>query len=337
MQTLAPVLAVMLTMGLAVIIFGAMGYDGPRAAWDLFLRPLFEPHRWADLALKAAPLVLIAVGLSIGFRANIWNIGAEGQYVAGAIAATGVALITWEMEGVWILPLMCMAGVLGGVAWAALPAFLRVRLGINEILTSLMLTYAAVQLLYWLVRGPWKDPMGFNFPQTRMFSDSQILPMLAEGSNLHLGIIVALLVAIGGWILLTRTSLGLGIRLSGQAPRAADFAGYDAGGLTWFCLLLSGGLAGLAGTFEVSGPFQQLTPGFPVGYGFTAIIVAFLGRLHPLGIILAALVLAVSYVGGEIAQTSLSLPNAAVGLFQALMLFLLLAVDVLVRFRLRIR
>lgn len=333
MLLLSPVIAIALTVLAGMIVFTAMGYDGFHAVESIFLTPFLEPQRWPDLGVKAAPLVMIALGLAIGFRANVWNIGAEGQYVMGAIAGTGVALATYGLEGWWILPAMALAGMAGGLAWAVIPALLRVRLGVSEILTSLMLTYVAVQVLYFLVRGPWKDPDGFNFPQTRMFTADQTLPIVLEGTLVHLGIPVALLMALAAWALMERTTAGFAVKVVGLAPAAARHGGFSAGSVTWAALLGSGALAGLAGLFEAAGPFGQLTPQFPAGYGFTAIIVAFLGRLNPLGIVLGGIVLAATYVGGEIAQSTVRLPQAATGMFQAMLLFMLLATDVLVRWQ----
>lgn len=329
----SPLIAIGLTMLIGMIVFTAMGYDGFHAVESIFLTPFLEPQRWGDIGVKGAPLVMIALGLAIGFRANVWNIGAEGQYVMGAIAGTGVALLTYDMTGWWILPAMILAGILGGMAWAAIPALLRVKLQVSEILTSLMLTYVAVQFLYFLVRGPWKDPGGFNFPQTRMFTADQTLPTVLEGTLVHLGIPAALVLAVIAWLLMEKTTAGYAIKVVGLAPAAARHGGFSAARTTWATLLISGALAGLAGLFEAAGPFGQLTPQFPVGYGFTAIIVAFLGRLNPLGIVFGGIVLAGTYVGGEIAQSTVRLPQAATGLFQAMLLFMLLATDVLVRWR----
>ena len=329
----SPLIAIGLTMLIGMIVFTAMGYDGFHAVESIFLTPFLEPQRWGDIGVKGAPLVMIALGLAIGFRANVWNIGAEGQYIMGAIAGTGVALLTYDMTGWWILPAMVLAGILGGMAWAAIPAFLRVKLQVSEILTSLMLTYVAVQFLYFLVRGPWKDPDGFNFPQTRMFTADQTLPTVLEGTLVHLGIPAALVLAVIAWLLMEKTTAGYAIKVVGLAPAAARHGGFSAARTTWATLLISGALAGLAGLFEAAGPFGQLTPQFPVGYGFTAIIVAFLGRLNPLGIVFGGIVLAGTYVGGEIAQSTVRLPQAATGLFQATLLFMLLATDVLVRWR----
>ena len=335
MQYLTPLLAVALTMVAGIIVFTAMGHDGLAAMKEIFVTPLTDPNRWQDLGIKGAPLIIIAVGLAIGFRANVWNIGAEGQYVFGALCGTGVALATWGDEGWWILPAMCIAGALGGALYASVPAFLKTRFNVNEILTSLMLTYVAIQLLYYLMNGPWKDPQGFNFPQTRLFETNQLLPTVIPGTLVHLGIPLAIVIAILAWIVLERTIVGYEVRVVGQAPHAARHGGFNSKRTVWLCMLTSGGLAGLAGIFEAAGPFGQMTPQFPVNYGFTAIIVAFLGRLHPIGIIVAGLVLAISYVGGEIAQITIGLPDAATGMFQAMMLFFLLAVDILVRYRIR--
>ena len=330
-----PVVAVLVAMLIAALLFTAMGLNGFAIIREIFLTPLLAPSRWPDLGVKAAPLVTIAAGLAPGFRANVWNIGAEGQYVMGAIFGTGVALATWEMTGWWILPAMLIAGVIGGMAWAAIPALLRTKFNVSEILASLMLTYVAVQVLNYLVRGPWRDPQGFSFPQTRTFSEAQTLPIVVPETVVHLGIPLALLAAVVAWIILQRTVAGFEIRTVGLAPAAARHAGFNASSTVWKCLLGGGAMAGLAGILEAAGPFGQLTPQFPVNYGFTAIIVAFLGRLNPLAIVAAGIVMALSYVGGEIAQTSMALPHPAIGIVQALMLFSLLALDMLSRYRLR--
>ncbi len=332
-----PVAAVLATMAVGAVIFSLIGYDGIGAVREIFITPLTNSLKWQDLGVKAAPLVLIGVGLAIGYRANVWNIGAEGQYVIGALAGTWITFLTRDMQGPWILPLMILAGVVGGMAYASIPAFLKTRLKVNEILTSLMLTYVAIQLLYYLVLGPWKDPMGFGFPQTPLFTSSQTLPNIIPGTVIHLGVPIAFIVALVLAFVMARSIFGFQIRVVGAAPDAARYGGFNANQTIWFALLLSGGLAGLAGILEAAGPFQQMVPGFPTDYGFTAIIVAFLGRLNPLGVILAGIVLAVTFVGAEIAQTTIGLPKAATGLFQAMMLFFLLASDVLIRYRLVLR
>ncbi len=333
---LTPALAVAMTVITGFVLFFLMGYDPFLGIYYFFISPLLSVYSVAELGLKAGPLILIAVGLAVGFRANVWNIGAEGQLTMGAVAGGGLALALVDADGFWVLPLVCVAGILGGMAYAAIPAFLKARWDVNEILTSLMLTYVATLFLSTLVYGPWKDPMGFNFPQSVMFSDSATVPVVLEGTRLHLGVIVALLVAVTGWILMTRTIIGFQVRVVGQAPAAAAFAGFSRKRMIWLALLTSGGLAGLAGLFEVAGPIGQLIPTISPGYGFTAIIVAFLGRLHPLGIIGAGLIMALSYIGGENAQVEAGMPQAVTGVFQGLLLFFLLASDFLARYRIRL-
>lgn len=336
LQYATPPLSVLATVAAAFVLFALMGYDPVRALYDLFVAPLLDVQGLSELALKASPLVMIGVGLAAGFRANIWNIGAEGQLIVGAIAGSGVALWFYGQDGWWILPLMALAAILGGMAWAAVPAFLKVRLGVSEILVSLMLTYVAEQFLSYLVLGPWKDPEGMNFPQSRMFSPAATLPTLFDGTRVHAGVLVSLAVALLAWVIMSRSILGFEIRTVGSAPAAARFAGFSRDRVVWITMLAAGGLAGLAGLFEVAGPIGQLIPKITPGYGFTAIIVAFLGRLHPLGILLAGLVMALSYIGADNAQVEMGLPNAATGLVQAMLLFFLLGSDFLVRYRVRL-
>jgi simple sugar transport system permease protein len=331
-----PIAAVLLTMVLGAIVFTLLGYDGVGAVREIFISPLVNSYKWQDLAVKAAPLIIIAVGLAISYRANVWNIGAEGQYIIGAVVGTGVGLATNSMTGWWIMPLMMLAGAAGGAAYAAVPAFLRVRFRVNEILTTLMLTYVSVYVLNYLVFGPWKSPTSMGQPQTVMFSADQSLPYIIPGTIVQLNAPIAIVVALVAWLVFSRFVFGFQIRVVGAAPHAARYGGFSADRTVWLALLISGGLAGFAGVLEAMGPFGRLVPQFPTNYGFTAIIVAFLGRLHPIGVILAGLIVALSFVGGEMAQISIKLPFAAVGIFQAMMLFLLLASDLLVRYRLRV-
>lgn len=332
----APVLAVLLSTLAAAVLFALLGQDPLVALRTLFITPVSTVYGLTELALKATPLLLCAVGISVGCRANVWNIGAEGQYTIGAICGGGVALAFGDAEGLYILPLMLLAGIAGGVAWAAIPAFLRTRFNAHEILTTLMLSYVAIQVLGFLVHGPWQDPEGFNFPQTRMFGPSATMPVLVEGARVNLGLLLALASVPLTTILMGRTMTGYRLRVAGLAPGAARYAGFDSKGVVWVCLLLSGGLAGLAGVCEVAGPIGQLTPVISPGYGYAAIIVAFLGRLHPVGILFASFLMALLYLGGEGLQMSLQLPLAATGVIQGLLLFFLLAMDVFVLYRVRL-
>ena len=232
-----PVLAVLATMIVGTLVFAALGINGLKAVETIFLEPVLNPQRWQDLGVKAAPMLIIACGLAYGFRANVWNIGAEVQYIAGAIAGTGVALLADGSLPGSPLPLMCFAGVLGGMAWAALPALLRTRFRVNEILVTLMLTYVAIQLLFYLTRGPWRDPNGFNFPQTRLFEAAESLPIVVPGTVIHLGVPLALVIALVMWIVMQRTTVGFAGRTVGLAPHAALYGGFRNDRVVWFSLM----------------------------------------------------------------------------------------------------
>jgi general nucleoside transport system permease protein len=328
-----PIFAVLLTIAASMIMFAILDKDPIKAISIIFMQPLSNTFSITELVVKATPLILIAIGLSMGFRAGVWNIGAEGQFTVGALCGGCIALVFYNVEGFWILPLMCIAGILGGMAWAAIPAWLRTRFNANEILVSLMMSYVAVLLLSALVHGPLRDPDGMNFPESRIFSDSAILPILVEGTRMHIGFIVALLVVVTAWVLLSRHIIGFQVKVLGLSPRAARFGGFIESRVIWACLMVSGGLAGLAGLFEAAGPVGQLVPSLPVGYGFTAIIVAFLGRLNPIGILISGFVMALTYIGGEAAQIQMNLPSAVTGVFQGMLLFFLLGIDVLAKYR----
>ncbi|MFD1911685.1 ABC transporter permease [Halodurantibacterium flavum] len=337
-----PVLAVMLTMIAGGVMFAMLGKDPVAAIRTIFYDPLFNPtfasYSRPQLLVKAGPLILIAVGLSLGFRAGIWNIGAEGQYIIGALCGAGVALAFYPAGGWYIFPLMVMAGALGGWAWAMIPAILRTRFNTNEILVSLLLVYVAQSLLAAMALGRMRNPQGGGFPGSRNLSQYPAAsnPELIAGTGMHWGVVAAFIAVIVAYILLQRHMLGFQIRLAGQAPRAARFAGVNTARLVLICLGISGALAGMAGLFEVAGPAGQITIDFNSGYGFTAIIVAFLGRLNPLGILLAGLLMALTYIGGELAQFMLGIPSAAIQAFQGMLLFFLLAVDMLSNYRIRL-
>ena len=337
-----PVVAVLLTMVAGGILFAILGKNPFEAIRTIFYDPLFNPDFAAysrpQLLVKAGPLILIAIGLSLGFRAGIWNIGAEGQYIMGAIAGAAAGLWFYPSESRWIFPLMVIAGALGGWAWAMIPAILKTRFNTNEILVSLLLVYVAEQVLASMALGAMRDPEGGGFPGSRNLSQwpAAANRELLVGTGIHWGVVAAFIAVIFAYILLQKHMLGFHIRLTGQAPKAARFAGVNPNRLVVICLGLSGALAGLAGLFEVAGPAGKLSIDFNTGYGFTAIIVAFLGRLHPVGILLAGLLMALTYIGGELAQFMLQLPSAAIQAFQGMLLFFLLAIDILANFRIRI-
>ena len=332
----SPLLALVLTVVIGVMLFLALGKDPVQGLRVFFWEPIRSSYALGELVVKATPLLIIALGLALCFRSNVWNIGAEGQYVMGAVFATGIALMADKASSPWVMvPSVLLAGVMGGMVWAGITAFLRDRFHANEILVSLMLVYVAIMVLGYLVYGPWKDPLGYNFPQTKTFEAATQIPRLFKGSRINMGVFLALLGALLLWVFLFRTRAGWAQQIGGLAPHAARYAGFSSSRAIWLALLVSGGAAGLAGALEVAGPIGQLTPYVPVGYGFAAIIVAFVGRLHPVGMVFSAILMSMFYIGGELAQSRLGLPKSLPGVFQGLLLFSLLACDVLMNYRLR--
>ncbi len=333
MVILSPVIAFALTLMTGLAIFGIYTEDSLQALYVYFVSPLTTSYGREELLVKASPLIMIGVGLALCFRANAWNIGAEGQLAIGGLVGGAVALWLGDWDSPFVLPMVLAAGALGGAAWAMIPALLKVRFKASEILTSLMLVYVAQYLLDYMVRGPLRDPDGFNFPESALLSPSATLPILFDMGRLHIGLVLALILAIVGTFYLFRTIGGFEIRVSGQAPRAAGFGGFSNARVVITVFAFSGALAGLAGVAEVAGPIGQLLPSISPGYGFTAIIVAFLGRLHPIGVVLAALLLALSYLGGEAAQISLGLPRNVSQVMQGVLLFWVLACDTFIVYR----
>jgi ABC-type uncharacterized transport system permease subunit len=332
---LSPFIALGLTLIFGGIMFMMLGKDPISALYSFFIEPLTEVWSLHELAIKAAPLILIAVGLSVCYRSNNWNIGAEGQFIMGAIAGSILPVVFYEWQSPLVLPLMMLLGMLGGALFAGIPAFLKAHLNTNEILTSLMLVYVAQLFLDWLVRGPWRNPGGMNFPETRTFDATAILPEMIASGRAHWGFGFAIIAAILIWFMMRYTLKGFEITVLGQSQRAGRFAGFSSRKMIWFSMLLSGALAGLAGIAEVSGAIQQLRPVISPGYGFTAIIVAFLGRLNPLGIVVAGLVLALTYLGGEAVQVSLQISDKPIRVFQGLLLFFVLSCDTLIHYKIR--
>ena len=335
MAIASPILAIALTLVTGGLIFAAAGVPPLKGLYVYFVEPLTTLWSIEELIVKATPLALIGVGLSVAYRANVWNIGAEGQFTIGALVGSAIPILANGWQSPLTLVAMLVLGILGGVVWGLIPALLKVKAGANEILTSLMLVYVSQLLLDWLVRGPWRDPKGFNFPKSVAFEDWQTLPMLG-GGRVHMGAVVALVVAVALAIMMTRMLKGFEIRVMGQAPRAGRFAGFSAEKNVLFAFALSGGLAGLAGIMEVMATVGQLQPGISPGYGFTAIIVAFLGRLNPIGVVFAALLLAISYLGGEAAQVGLGISDKVARVFQGILLFYVLACDTLILYRIRL-
>lgn len=334
---LSPVIAISLTLVTAGLIFLAMNRDPIQGLIYFFITPLSDIYGWSELGLKMAPLLLCAAGLTVCYRAKIWNIGAEGHFLIGALGASVVAVQLVDQDGFWVLPTVLLAGMATGAFWAGIAAGLKTHFNCNEILTTIMLNYIALNLLVYSVHGPLRDPFGFGFPQSVMFGDSALLPQLIPGTRLHIGLAFAMLAAVSVWVLFARSFIGFQLNVLGQDARAAAFAGFNTRRLIWFSLLLAGALAGLAGASEVTGPLGQLVPQVSPSYGYTAIIVVFLGRMHALGIIAASALLALTFLGGEMLQIAMGVPRAVTALIQGLLLFYLLICDAFIQYRLRWR
>jgi len=336
MAVLSPLIALILTVFFVGIVFAILGKDPFHALYVYFISPLTESWTLEELLVKASPLVMIGVGLAVCYTSNVWNIGAEGQFTAGALAGSILPVMFPEYANWTTLPLMLLMGAIGGALYAGIPAVLKTRFGANEILTSLMLVYVAQLFLDWLVRGHWRDPEGYNFPESRVFSDAASLGTFGDG-NLHYGIALAVVAVIALAIVMSKTIKGFEIAVLGEAPRAGGFAGFSQKKMVIFAFMLSGALAGIAGIIEIAGPLTQLRPSISPGYGFTAIIVAFLGRLNPVGILLAGLLLALSFLGGEAAQADelLKISSKITNVIQGMLLFFVLACDTLILYRIR--
>lgn len=337
MKAVSPLIAAFLTIITGLFIFIVLGKNPIIAFHAFFIEPINDFYGIGELIIKASPLMIIGVGLAIGFKANIWNIGAEGQLTIGAIFGGGIALYFNQSTSFLILPAIFFAGIIGGMLWSAIPAFLKVRYNANEILVSLMLNYVAILFLSLLVHGPWKDPQGYGFPQSILFSESALLPLLIQGTRLHAGVILSFAFVLIGWIFILKSFAGYQLQVSGLALNAALYAGFKHKTMVWIGMLSGGFAAGIAGVCEISGPIGQLLPFVSSGYGFAAIIVAYVGRLHPGGILLSSLLMALLYLGGESGQMNLDLPSAVTGVFQGLLLFYLLSSDFLINFKLKFK
>ncbi|MCQ3028754.1 ABC transporter permease [Pseudomonas tremae] len=333
----SPLLAAVLTLVCGSLLFIGLGLDPLVTLHTLLIAPVSDLYGLSELMVKTLPILLCALGLAVAYQARIWNIGAEGQLLLGALAGSAVAVNIIEMESRWALVMVLLAGTLAGAAWAGVTAWLRTHFNANEILTSIMLNYIALNLLLYFVHGPLKDPAGMNFPESATFGDASRLPLLMDEGRAHIGVYFALLALVAVWVLLQRSFVGFQIKVLGLDKRAAGFVGFREKQLVWLALLISGGLAGLAGVSEVTGPIGQLVPQVSPGYGYAAITVAFLGRLNPIGILFSSLLIALLYLGGENAQMTLNLPLAITQLFQGMMLFFLLACDVLILYRPRLK
>ncbi len=335
MSWMSPVFALLLTIICGVGLFMMLGKNPMTGLSIFFFEPLKDLRGWSEVGIKLTPLLLIAVGLAVCYRANVFNIGAEGQLVLGAISGGAVALFfdKGDNGGFVMITAVLVAGMLGGMFWAGITAWLRDKFNASEILVSLMLVYVAQLLLSYLVYGALMDPEGHNFPQSKLLSDGFLLPVVVANTRLHLGIVFAMATFLLGWLFLSKSYAGFRLQVGGMAPLAARYAGFSARKSLWTSMMICGALSGLAGVCEVLGPVGQLTPSISPGYGFAAIIVAYVGRLHPVGIVFSSFIMALFYIGGELAQSRLGMPSAITGVFQGILLFSLLACDVLINYK----
>ncbi|GGA72793.1 ABC transporter permease [Neiella marina] len=334
MVLLSPVLALVLTLIAGALLFKMLGHPAGLSLYNYFINPISDWYGVSELLVKVTPLLLCAIGLMLCFKGKVWNIGAEGQFIFAALVSGYVSLQLMAVEGFWVLPVIIVAGALAGMAWAAIAALLKTHFQASEILTTIMLNYIALNLLLWGVHGPLKDPDGYNFPESALFADHTLLPLLSEDYRVTVAIYIALLMLAVVWFVLSKSIFGFQIRVMGESAGAAKFAGYKNRLLVWSLLLFSGAMAGVAAVSEVNGPVGQLIPTLNLGYGYAAIIVVFMGRMHPIGILIASFLLGLTYVGGEMVQIEQGMPKSIVGLFQGMLLFFLLACDLLIQYRL---
>lgn len=332
----SPVIALVLTCVSSLILFALLGKPAGVALHALLLKPFLSWYSFTEVLLKMAPLLLIAQGLAIGFRANVFNIGAEGQFIIGAVCASALPVYFPNGGIPFMWPMMILAGALGGMLYAMIAAGLRTRFGASEILVTLMMSLIAVQILNYLLLGPWKDPRGFNFPQSVMFPFDALLPLLFAGARTNISLIFAFAASILAYLMMQHHFRGYQLRTAGLAPRAALYAGFSAPRMIWLSLALGGLAAGIAGASEVAGPMGQLQRSVASGYGYAAIIVAYVGGLNPLGIVASSFLISVIYIGGDSATVSAGLPVAAVEVFQGLLLVFYLLAFTIIRFRIEI-
>jgi general nucleoside transport system permease protein len=332
-QVLAPIVSVALALVACGLVLLAT-HQNPISVYHAMLKgALGDRFGFTETLVKTTPLLLAGLGISVAFKMQLWNIGAEGQIYLGAIGATWIAIFVLPDAGGWIvIPVMAVAGMIAGGIWGAIPGVLRAVFNANETITTLMLNYVAIILCDYLIHGPWKDPNGHGFPGTARFSKSASLPRLMP-YRVHLGLAFGLAAALILWIALRRTRWGYELNVMGSNSRAARYAGMNITRTIVLVMAVSGALAGLAGMSEVSGIGHQLQRNLSPGYGYTAIIVAWLGRLDPFGIILVSFLLAGLLVGGDQLQMAMNLPSSVAPMLQGAILFFVLGGDAFTKYQ----
>lgn len=332
---LVPLLSFLLALFFGALILLIFGIN-PLQAYTVMLKgSLGGIYALSETLVKAIPLMLTGLGVSIAFRMLFWNIGAEGQLAMGGIAASYVALFLADsMPAALLIPVMILAAIAAGALWGLIPAGLKASIGVNEILTTLMMNYIAILLVEYLYLGPWRDPEGYGFPGTAPFPQAAWLPRLT--GRVHIGLVFALLAALLVWFILSRTKRGYEIRVIGENPNAARYTGINIARNIIVVMLISGGLSGLAGMAEVAGIARRLYSGLTVGYGYTAIIVAWLANLNPWGILLVSFLMGALLVGGDQIQIAMQTPAAVAGVLQGAILFFMLGGSIFVNYRIRL-
>lgn len=333
-QTLAvTVFSALLALPIIAVIFWGF-HVNPIEAYSVIFEGAFgDWYGFSETITKVIPLMLCAVGLTVAFQTGFYNIGAEGQLLMGAIFSTYVALRWGELPSIIVIPGMLVAAFIGGGIWGLIPTYLRVKFETNEVITTLMMNYIASRTLDYLVYGPWKGADEWGFPYTSKFNVNTWLPTWGF-TRIHTPtLVIAILSGILLYLILTRTKIGFETRIVGKNPEAARYLGISYQRIFMTVMLISGGLAGIAGFGEIAGIQHRLRPGISPGYGFTAIIVAWLGRLHPLSTMLVAVLFGGLLVGGEMLQIRLGLPSATIQLFNGIFLLTILSGEYLLRNR----
>ncbi len=333
MQIGVAVASIVLALLFGAIFLATTGYS-PTLVYGKMIEGAFgSMYGFSETIVKMIPLLLCALGISVAFRMQLWNIGAEGQFYMGALATGAVALFGPDLPGLFLIPLLMVVAMIAGGLWGALAGYLKAKWNVNEILSTLMLNYIAMLLLSYFVYGPWRDPKGLNFPLTAPFSPEAMLPAIGA-TRIHLGLFIAYLVGLILWVLLSYSRWGYEIRVMGSSMKAAEYAGMDRFRTTILVMAISGGIAGLAGMTEVSGVIGKLQPGISAGYGYTAIIIAWLGKLHPAAITIVAFFFGALQVGGYWVQSA-GVPATVAAMLQGAILFFVVGGEFLTRYEIQ--
>ncbi|MEN6499652.1 MAG: ABC transporter permease [Rectinema sp.] len=332
--SLVSCVAALAAVGIGAIVLVILGADVVQTYKVILTEPLKDLFGITEVLVRAVPLILVALGIALSFRAGILNIGAEGQIQMGIVSATAVALALPDVPKGILVPLVLLVGAAGGALWASIAGYLRAKLGVNEILSTVMLNYIAVQIYGYLLRGPMIDPAelqtGSGTPQSMRLPKSAWIDRIIPGTRLHWGIVMAVVLAILVYIFLWRTTSGFKLRAAGASAKAARYAGINVESSLLFAMVLAGAFAGLAGAVEVTAVHRRAIEGISSGYGFSGIVVALFGGLHPGGIIPAAAFFGVLLVGTDMTQRILSIPANMVSVLQGAVILSIISAKMLI-------